>query len=284
MGAGASAQEVRSKVEGLGSAYAVYGPALVENGVDGALCAELATEPTESVTATFADLGVTSALHRRKLLQAMRSASGLEATPRRSGSLDSTPAVAVVEVDEPRSMPIVPSRIDASGGGGGGGGGAGSPAVATPMNGAAAFSEHLSRVASSGGRRASAPRSPAAVAVQVDGGGAGRAPSSASPWTVHLAWEGDVDLDLAAAVFGERQRPTPVTMLERGSRGKTLSKDREGGALGSARRRSARRRRQLLERSYCRRAGHLPGSRLLRESGIRRPRARPQRRRQGHVR
>ena len=93
MGAGASAQEVRSKVEGLGSAYAVYGPALVENGVDGALCAELATEPTESVTATFADLGVTSALHRRKLLQAMRSASGLEATPRRSGSLDSTPAV-----------------------------------------------------------------------------------------------------------------------------------------------------------------------------------------------
>ena len=99
MGAGASTQQVRSQVEGLGAAYAVYGQAIEDNGIDGDIVQELASEPSIAFDQTFADLHVTNTLHRRKLLQAVRSEYGLDR--RRSGSslgsVDEAPAVAVAE-------------------------------------------------------------------------------------------------------------------------------------------------------------------------------------------
>lgn len=98
MGNGASTNDVRRRVEGLGAAYALYGQCVEDNGVDGALCAELAQEGSEAVATTFRDLGITNSLHRRKMLQAMRAETGGR---RRSGSdggsLDSIPPAIVVE-------------------------------------------------------------------------------------------------------------------------------------------------------------------------------------------
>ena len=128
------------------------------------------------MNATFDDLGITNKLHRRKLLQAARAQHGVQPDRPRSGSSIGSvegPAIAVAE----------DLLADAA---------AGAVAQAAP---AVAERRPPSRPLPSAqaGRRRGRARIPTRR----------RTPTTAT-WTVNLAWEGPVDLDLAAAVFGER--------------------------------------------------------------------------------
>ena len=195
MGAGASAADVRAQVENLGAAYRVYGPNIEENGVDGDLVSELITD--EDPSPAFADLGVTNTLHKRRLLQAMRAAHpGASRRGSLGGSTDSAPAVAVAEVDA-----VAPASPAAG-------------TIASPAAGNVAAARAVPAAGNVAAARAvpaaAAAARPPPVAVEIDGGGA-RGPNSDprrtptnSTWTVSLSWEGRADLDLAAAVFGER--------------------------------------------------------------------------------
>jgi hypothetical protein len=59
-----SAEEVKVEVESLGSAFKVYAEAIVENGIDGDMLCDLTEKD-------LVELGVTSALHQKKLLKAI---------------------------------------------------------------------------------------------------------------------------------------------------------------------------------------------------------------------
>ena len=175
MGAGASASQVREHVEGLGNAYQPYGTTLEDNGVDGALVEELAHDDRAGVNATFDDLGITNKLHRRKLLQAARAQHGVQPDRPRSGSSIGSvegPAIAVAEDLLADAAAVVAAAA---------------PAVAEAAPAVAAVAVDAAPAPRSRSNSHATPRTP-----------------TTATWTVNLAWEGPVDLDLAAAVCGER--------------------------------------------------------------------------------
>ena len=175
MGAGASASQVREHVEGLGNAYQPYGTTLEDNGVDGALVEELAHDDRAGVNATFDDLGITNKLHRRKLLQAARAQHGVQPDRPRSGSSIGSvegPAIAVAEDLLADAAAAIAQAA---------------PAVAAAAPAVAAVAVDAAPVPRSRSNSHTTPRTP-----------------TTATWTVNLAWDGPVDLDLAAAVFGER--------------------------------------------------------------------------------
>lgn len=200
MGAGASASQVREHVEGLGNAYQTYGPSLEDNGVDGALVGELAHDDRDGVNATFDDLGITNKLHRRKLLQAARTQHGVQVDrPRSNSSIGSVdrPAVAVAEDLLAEAAPLPL--------------GAAVAAVAVDAVDPAPRSRSNSRAT---------PRTP-----------------TTATWTINLAWEGPVDLDLAAAIFGERGTFLSLVYYantEAMNRGVVHSGDAKGSAGGQS--------------------------------------------------
>jgi hypothetical protein len=70
---GSTAEDVKAELEALGAAYHKYGPIAVDEGIDGGLTEEILIE-----------LGVTSSLHKRKLLKAI--AAFVESTGGGGGS------------------------------------------------------------------------------------------------------------------------------------------------------------------------------------------------------
>ena len=62
LGKGATKEEVKAQVEGMGVAYHRYADAVVENDIDGQMLGGLTEEE-------LGEVGVTSSLHKRKLLK-----------------------------------------------------------------------------------------------------------------------------------------------------------------------------------------------------------------------
>ena len=72
MGAGASAAETSEYIRDQGDAYAGYADAMLVNGVDGALIADVIDAGDSETQETFDTLGVSNKLHRRKLMLGAR--------------------------------------------------------------------------------------------------------------------------------------------------------------------------------------------------------------------
>jgi len=73
MGAGASTAEVSQHLQSLGQAYSIYAQAAVDNGLDGDL---LASCDDSELNETLDVLGVTTNLHRKRLMNEIKKAAG----------------------------------------------------------------------------------------------------------------------------------------------------------------------------------------------------------------
>ena len=73
MGAGASTAETSDFVREQGNAYAPYADSIVDNGVDGALVADIMAGEGADVEDALADLGITNKLHIRKIMLGARA-------------------------------------------------------------------------------------------------------------------------------------------------------------------------------------------------------------------
>ena len=99
MGAGASTAETSDFVRKQGNAYAPYADSIVDNGVDGALVADIMAGEGADVEDALTDLGITNKLHIRKIMLGVRAQFSASATARRGtpGTPSSASVVAVTE-------------------------------------------------------------------------------------------------------------------------------------------------------------------------------------------